>query len=100
MSRRSVRRTDQGASAVEYALLLAALAAVIVVGVFSLGRALSATLQRTNDCIANKGCASATPASTSTRGSGDSKDGGDNKDNKDGGDNKDNGGDNGGNGKD
>jgi len=38
---RFVRHDDQGASAVEYALLLTAIAAVIVVVIFALGNAVT-----------------------------------------------------------
>ena len=43
--------TDRGASAVEYGLLVAAIAAVIVGVVFGLGGIVGATFQQTEDCI-------------------------------------------------
>jgi Flp pilus assembly pilin Flp len=42
---------DRGASAVEYGLLVAAIAAVIVAVVFGLGNIVAATFQQTEDCI-------------------------------------------------
>ena len=42
---------DRGASAVEYGLLVAAIAAVIVAVVFGLGGIIGATFQQTEDCI-------------------------------------------------
>lgn len=45
------RATDRGASAVEYGLLVAAIAAVIVGVVFGLGGIVGATFQQTEDCI-------------------------------------------------
>jgi pilus assembly protein Flp/PilA len=52
---RRVRKctTDRGASAVEYGLLVAAIAAVIVGIVFGLGGIVNSEFQRTSDCIAN-----------------------------------------------
>jgi pilus assembly protein Flp/PilA len=54
---RTTLRRDEGASAVEYGLLVAAIAAVIVVIVFTLGTKVQAAFQKTNDCIATKGVA-------------------------------------------
>lgn len=45
---------DRGASAVEYALMVAAIAAVIVAVVFGFGSLISNTFQGTSDCIANR----------------------------------------------
>ena len=42
---------DRGASAVEYGLLVAAIAAVIVGVVFGLGSVVGSTFQQTEDCI-------------------------------------------------
>jgi pilus assembly protein Flp/PilA len=42
---------ERGASAVEYGLLVAAIAAVIVAVVFGLGGIAAATFQGTEDCI-------------------------------------------------
>jgi pilus assembly protein Flp/PilA len=44
---------DQGASAVEYGLLVAAIAAVLVTIVFGLGAIISTEFQKTSDCIVN-----------------------------------------------
>ena len=43
--------TDNGASAVEYGLLVAAVAAVITGVVFGLGGIVGATFQQTEDCV-------------------------------------------------
>ena len=43
--------SERGASAVEYRLLVAAIAAVIVAVVFGLGGIVAATFQQTEDCI-------------------------------------------------
>ena len=59
--RRSARRTaiagghDEGASAVEYGLLVAAIAAVIVAVVFALGSYVRGAFQTSCDSIANSG---------------------------------------------
>lgn len=45
------RRRDSGASAVEYGLLVAAIAAVIVIIVFALGNVLEGAFQHTCDTI-------------------------------------------------
>jgi len=60
---RAVRRYakhDDGASAVEYGLLVAAIAAVIVVVVFALGKLVQGKIQNTCDSIANNGQANGT----------------------------------------
>ena len=49
---------DRGASAVEYGLLVAAIAAVIVVAVFALGGQVKTTLQSTCTAIANSSASS------------------------------------------
>ena len=49
--RRFAAPLDQGASAVEYALLLAALAAVIIGVVFGLGGRVRSALDSTSTCI-------------------------------------------------
>ncbi len=46
--------SDRGASAVEYALMVAAIAAVIVAVVFGFGSLISSTFQGTSDCIENR----------------------------------------------
>ena len=45
MSRRSIRRSDEGASAVEYGLIVFAIAALISVAVFSFGGAVRGLFQ-------------------------------------------------------
>ena len=52
---RTALRHDEGASAVEYGLLVAAIAAVIVGIVFLLGSRVSSTFDKTNTCISNSG---------------------------------------------
>jgi pilus assembly protein Flp/PilA len=49
----NARLSEKGASAVEYGLLVALIAAVIVGAVFLLGGALSTTFTETEDCISN-----------------------------------------------
>lgn len=52
--RKAARNTrDRGASAVEYGLMVAAIAAVIVGIVFGLGKLVSDTFSKTSSCIAN-----------------------------------------------
>ena len=48
------RRTEDGASAVEYGLLVAAIAAIIVLIVFALGGVVKETFNKTCDAIASK----------------------------------------------
>lgn len=52
--RKITSRRDDGASAVEYGLLVAAIAALIVIIVFALGRIVSETFQDTCDNIKSK----------------------------------------------
>jgi pilus assembly protein Flp/PilA len=54
---RRVRRaiTDRGASAVEYGLMVAAVAAVIVGVVFGFGHILDQTFTKSTDCIREQG---------------------------------------------
>jgi pilus assembly protein Flp/PilA len=59
--RKSARRGDDGASAVEYGLLVAAIAAIIVVVVFALGTLVNKTFNDT--CTTIKGQGTATAAS-------------------------------------
>jgi|GEM_PF-1920647 len=54
-ARRSSRLADDGASAVEYALLVAAIAAVIAALVFALGSYVRGAFQTSCDNIANTG---------------------------------------------
>lgn len=51
------RRLDDGASAVEYALLVVAIALVMVVGAFLLGDALSDRFDESSDCVAGSSVA-------------------------------------------
>jgi pilus assembly protein Flp/PilA len=53
--RTSGRRGDEGASAVEYGLLVAAIAAVVVALVFALGSYVRGAFQTSCDSIANSG---------------------------------------------
>jgi pilus assembly protein Flp/PilA len=46
---------DRGASAVEYGLMVAAIAAVIVGVVFGFGKMIDTTLGKTSDCISQQG---------------------------------------------
>jgi pilus assembly protein Flp/PilA len=48
-------REDEGASAVEYGLLVAAIAAVIVGVVFAIGTNVNDAFTTTNDCIESSG---------------------------------------------
>lgn len=53
-----IRKTltrDEGASAVEYGLLVAAIAAIIVAIVFVLGNRVKSTFSKTNSCISVSG---------------------------------------------
>ena len=54
---RTTLRHDEGASAVEYGLLVAAIAAVIVGVVFLLGGKVSSAFNHTDACIAASGTA-------------------------------------------
>jgi pilus assembly protein Flp/PilA len=55
MNARLAKMDERGASAVEYGLLVAGIAAVIVAVVFLLGGTLSGVFQNTNDSITNGG---------------------------------------------
>lgn len=48
------RRNEEGASAVEYGLLVAAIAALIVLVVFALGKIINTSFQDTCDTIASE----------------------------------------------
>jgi pilus assembly protein Flp/PilA len=48
----ALRRDDRGATAVEYGLLVALIAAVIVTVVFTLGQQISTAFQNVSDAIA------------------------------------------------
>ena len=63
--RRVIDRKDEGASAVEYGLLVAAIAAVIVVIVFFLGSVIQSSFDNTCERIANNGKADGNKCSTS-----------------------------------
>jgi pilus assembly protein Flp/PilA len=56
--RRTGRTNDEGASAVEYGLLVAAIAAVIVALVFALGSYIRGAFKTSCDSIANQGVTS------------------------------------------
>lgn len=53
---RTTLRRDEGASAVEYGLLVAAIAAIIVAVVFLLGTRVSSVFSSTESCISAQGC--------------------------------------------
>jgi pilus assembly protein Flp/PilA len=55
---------DRGASAVEYGLLVAAIAAVIVAVVFGLGALVRDALNSTGDCLTSNGTSSSCPSNT------------------------------------
>jgi len=52
---RTTLRRDEGASAVEYGLLVAAIAAIIVAVVFLLGNRVQSVFSQTNSCISASG---------------------------------------------
>jgi pilus assembly protein Flp/PilA len=52
---RQVWSRDEGASAVEYGLLVAAIAAIIVAIVFILGNRVQSTFSNANSCISASG---------------------------------------------
>lgn len=51
----TLRRNDEGASAVEYGLLVAAIAALIVIVVFALGGVIRNTFDKTCETVAGNG---------------------------------------------
>ena len=58
--RKASRKTaDRGATAVEYGLMVAAIAAVIVAVVFGLGSLVKSTFDDTNSCISTNGATKA-----------------------------------------
>jgi pilus assembly protein Flp/PilA len=65
MQRLVNRKDEQGASAVEYGLLVAAIAAIIVVIVFALGGVVRDTFDKTCDTIATKTAPTQTSCSAS-----------------------------------
>jgi pilus assembly protein Flp/PilA len=58
------RRHDRGASAVEYGLLVAAIAVVIVAVVFGLGVIVKDAFTKTTDCVSNSGAGTNCPTAT------------------------------------
>ena len=50
-------RKEEGASAVEYALLVVAIALIMVVGAFALGGAISDRLDESADCVTDASAA-------------------------------------------
>lgn len=52
--RKTGRTDDEGASAVEYGLLVAAIAAVIIIIIFALGGVVKGVFQKTCDSISSK----------------------------------------------
>ena len=48
-------RNDSGASAVEYGLLVAGIAVLVMLAVFTLGTTLNGQFNNTNACLANLG---------------------------------------------
>ena len=73
--RKKFDRTD-GASAVEYALLIAAISAIIVAIVFVLGGRVKSAFAKTNSCIGAQGSTSSCGGSGNNNGGGG---GGDNE---------------------
>lgn len=59
LNARLAKMEERGASAVEYGLLIAGIAALIVVAVFALGPVLSAQFTDTQACIEGNGAAAA-----------------------------------------
>ncbi len=56
-SLRNLRRDKKGATAVEYGIMVAAIAAVIIAIVFVLGGHVQVAFQTVSACIAHGGCA-------------------------------------------
>jgi pilus assembly protein Flp/PilA len=64
--RKVMRRTeDRGASAVEYGLMVAAIAGIIVTAVFALGNTVSGAFNDTKTCIQNQTSCPAGASATS-----------------------------------
>jgi pilus assembly protein Flp/PilA len=61
---RITRRDEEGASAVEYGLLVAAIAAIIVIIVFALGSIIRGSFKSTCEKIANGGASAANASCT------------------------------------
>ena len=51
--RRAISRKDEGASAVEYGLLVAGIAVVIIAAVFLLGNNIAGVFDKSGSCIAS-----------------------------------------------
>jgi len=51
--RKHLRRTDEGASAVEYGLLIAGIAVIVMLTVVTLGGTISSMFDKTSKCIAS-----------------------------------------------
>ncbi len=69
MSLRHHLRSAEGASVVEYALLIAGLAAIVVVAVFAIGRGAAAQIAKGGACLTSSVCPAspvAAPSSTPT----------------------------------
>lgn len=49
-------KSERGATAVEYAVMVALIAAVIIAAVVFLGQSASTTFSDTAECVANTGC--------------------------------------------
>jgi Flp pilus assembly pilin Flp len=50
---RRLQKREDGATAVEYVLLVVAIALIMVVGAFTLGNTLNEKFDSTSDCVAN-----------------------------------------------
>jgi pilus assembly protein Flp/PilA len=55
--RRALRDEERGASAVEYGLLVAGIAALVVTIVFALGGTIETAFDKTEDCVSKNGAA-------------------------------------------
>lgn len=55
-------RTERGASALEYALLIAAVAAVVIAVIVGIGSIVKDAIDHTNDCITTGGTSTSCPA--------------------------------------
>lgn len=54
-------KSERGATAVEYAIMVALIAAVIVIAVILLGRAASSTFSNTGECVQGRTAAECPP---------------------------------------
>ena len=59
---RNLRRDKKGATAVEYGIMVAAIAAVIIAIVFVLGAQVQGAFQLVSDCMLGGGCVAPPPA--------------------------------------